>query len=306
MKVLATPRSFGQSDRTPIEILENAGCEVILNPVGRILSEEEMTEWIADVDGVVIGVDPLNASVLAAAKNLKAISKYGVGTDNIDLEKARELGIPVTITAGANADAVADYAFALMMACARKVTVIDAKCRQKDWGKIPTIDIFGKKLGILGLGAVGRGVARRAGGFDMEVLSYDLLRNEDYERSHNIRFAQPDEIFKTCDFISIHLPLTDGTRNMIGDAEFKMMKPTAVFVNTARGGIVDEAALVRALRSGTIYAAGVDAFSSEPPVDDELYRLDNLIMGSHCAASTAGATAAMGRMAAENLLNHLR
>ncbi|MCL2811158.1 MAG: phosphoglycerate dehydrogenase [Clostridia bacterium] len=303
-KILATPRSFGQVG-DPVGLLERAGYTVVKNPVGRILTEAEMCEHLADAVGVIVGVDPLNANVLNAAKNLKVISKYGVGTDNIDMDRAKELGIPVRITTGANADAVADYAFTLMAACARKLLPIDARCRNRDWGKVTSLDIWGKTLGILGLGAIGKGLARRAAGFNMRVLAYDLFWDAEYARQHGITYAEPDEIYRACDFISLHLPLTDASRHMIGDAQFAMMKPTAVLVNTSRGGLVDEAALVRALREGTIYAAGVDAFAQEPPTDDALYALDNLVMGSHCAASTQGAVENMGMMAAQNLLDVL-
>jgi len=303
-KVLATPRSFGQVG-DPVGLLERAGYTVAMNPVGRILTEEEMRVHLADAVGVIIGVDPLSAAVLDAAKGLKVISKYGVGTDNIDIARAEALGIPVCITSGANADAVADYAFTLMAACARKLLPIDARCRRRDWGKVTSLDIWGKTLGVLGLGAIGKGLARRAAGFNMRVLAYDLYWDEAYAQSHGITYAEPEEIYRACDFISLHLPLTDASRHMISGAQFAMMKPTAVLVNTARGGLVDEAALVRALHGGTIYAAGVDAFAEEPPADDALYALDNLVMGSHCAASTHGAVENMGMMAAQNLLDVL-
>jgi len=303
-KILATPRSFGQAG-DPVGLLERAGYTVAMNPLGCILTEEELGVHLVGAVGVIVGVDPLSATVLNAAKSLKAIAKYGVGTDNIDMARAKELGIPVSVTRGANADAVADYAFALMAACARRLVPIDARCRKRDWGKITSLDIWGKTLGILGLGAIGKGLARRAAGFNMRVLAYDLCWDADYARRHSIAYAEPEEIYRTCDFISLHLPLTDATRRMIGDTQFAMMKPTAVLVNTARGGLVDEEALVRALRAGTIYAAGVDAFAQEPPADDTLYTLGNLVMGSHCAASTQGAVENMGMMAAQNLLDDL-
>lgn len=304
-KILATPRSFGKADPAPITLLEKAGYEVILNPVGRILSQEEMKEYIRDVEGVVIGVDPLNADVLAAAQNLKAIAKYGVGTDNIDLAAAQKQGVKVSITQGANSEAVADYAFALMAACARKLVSIDKQCRNKDWQKVTTTDISRKKLGILGLGAIGKNLARRAQGFDMQVLAYDPYWDADYAQAQGIQKASPKEIYKTCDFISLHLPLTEETRNMISQKELAMMKKTAVLINTARGGLIDEEALIQALKTGQIYAAGIDAFSQEPPGKEDLYQLDNLIMGSHCAASTEGAVNNMGLMAAQNLLRDL-
>lgn len=304
-KIVATPRSFGKTNKAPIELLEKAGYEVIMNPVGRIMTEQELITHLADAEGVIIGVDPLSATVLEHTPHLKAISKYGVGTDNIDLEKAKQLNIPVSVTRGANSEAVADYAFALLSACARNVIEIDEKCRKKDWSKITTLDIYGKKLGILGLGEIGKGLARRGQGFGMNILAYDLFWDKEYAKTNHITYAAPTEIFAECDFISLHLPLTEETRNMISDNEFAMMKPTSILINTARGGIIDEQALIKALREKQIYAAGIDAFAQEPPENQDIYLLDNLIMGSHCAASTVGAIDKMGLLAAENLLQSL-
>ncbi len=275
------------------------------NPYGRILTKDEMKKAVADVSGIVIGVDPLDADVIAAAPKLRAIAKYGVGTDNIDLKTAQARGIPVSITRGANAEAVADYAFTLMAACARRLVPIDKACHRRDWSKASTIDIYGKTLGILGLGAIGRALARRAAGFGMQVMAFDVFWDEEAAQAAGIIKATPAEIYATCDFISLHLPLTDETRGMVGQTEFARMKPTAVLVNTARGGLIDEDALVETLREGRIWAAGIDAFAQEPPENEALYELDNLIMGAHCAASTTGATSRMGTMAAENLLRDL-
>ncbi len=304
-KVLITPRSFGKTDRSVFDRLVAAGCECVVNPHGSIMTQEQMKGCIADVDGVIIGVDPLNAEVLAEAKCLKAIAKYGVGTDNIDLGCAKLMGIPVSITRGANANAVADYAFALMMACARKVVQIDRMCHNKDWSKVITSDVYGKTLGIVGLGASGKGHAKRAAGFDMKVMAYDIYWDEDYAKEHDICYATLAQICEQCDFISLHMPLTDETHHMIGEAQFATMKPTAVLINTARGGLVDETSLIAALKSERIGGAGFDAFAQEPPTDPEIYKIPNLIMGSHCGASTAGASESMSMMAAENLLRDL-
>lgn len=306
MKVLVTPRSFGKTDPGVFDILRQAGLEVAVNDSGGILDQAGLSARLADCDGVILGVDPLDAEVIAKAPKLKVVAKYGVGMDNIDLEACKARGISVTRTVGANAEAVADYAFALMMAVARRVVPIDAMCRKGDWSKLTTIDVFGKTLGVLGMGAIGKGVARRGGGgFGMTVLGYDVYWDDAFAAANNIRRASPEEICREADFISLHVPLTDETRGMIGRDQLAMMKPTAIIVNTARGGVADEAALLEALQKGTIYGAGIDAFEHEPPEDPAWFTLDNVVLGSHAAASTVGATERMGRMAAENLLRDL-
>jgi D-3-phosphoglycerate dehydrogenase len=236
---------------------------------------------------------------------LKAIAKYGVGVDNIDLEAAKLRGISVSRTIGANSEAVADYTMTLMLAAARKAALIDRKCRRCDWTKVTTADVSHKTLGLVGLGAIGKLVAARAQGFSMKVLAHDTFWDESYATAHNIQRATPDEIYKNADFISVHLPLTPETKNYIGKAEISKMKPSVILINTARGGIIDEDALLAALQKGNIYGAGIDAFITEPPKDPRWFTLDNVVLGSHCAASTDGAAFNMGRMATANLLNDL-
>lgn len=305
MKVLVTPRSFGKTDAHAFEMLDNAGFEVVRNDSGGILSEEGLGRLLADCDGVILGVDPLTAGVLARAPKLRAVAKYGVGVDNIDMDECRRRGIEVSRTVGANAEAVADYAFALMLAVARRVVPIDAACRKSDWSKAVSIDVFGKTLGLIGMGAIGRGVAARAKGFSMKVLAYDVFWDEDYAKSAGIERADPGRICAEADFISLHVPLTDETRGMIGAPQINAMKPTAIIINTARGGVIDEDALLGALQKGRIYGAGLDAFEQEPPTNPAWFSLHNAVLGSHCAASTTGATEQMGRMAAGNLIRDL-
>jgi len=247
MKILVTPRSFGKTDPKAFDMLAEAGFTVVRNDTGGIMTAEQISEALADCDGVILGVDPLNKDVLDAAPNLKAVAKYGVGTDNIDLDECKRRGIKVTITVGANANAVADYALALMLAVARKVIPVDAQCRKGDWSKTSSVDVYGKTLGLIGLGAIGKGVAKRAKGFDMRVLAYDVYWDGAYAASAGIQRADLETIYRECDFISLHVPLTDATRSMIGERELAMMKPECVLVNTARGGIVDEDALLSAL-----------------------------------------------------------
>ncbi|NLD59067.1 MAG: phosphoglycerate dehydrogenase [Clostridiales bacterium] len=305
-KVLVTPRSYGKNNPALFAMLKDAGYEVVGNETGGIMSKEQILGAIPDCVGVILGVDPFDADVIAAAPKLRAIAKYGVGVDNIDLEAAKARGIKVSRTVGANSEAVADYAMALMLALSRKVVPIDRRCRRGDWGKVTTIDVSRKTLGLFGLGAIGKHVARRAQGFSMKVMAYDVCWDEDYARANGIERAEPERIFREADFISLHLPLLPETRDFIGEAEIALMKPTAVLINTARGGLIDENALLKALKENRIWGAGIDAFMHEPPEDKMWFELDNVVLGSHCAASTVGATENMGTMATENLIRDLQ
>lgn len=304
-KILTTPRSYGRNMPELFEQLEAAGYEVVRNSTGGILEKEQMKALIADCSGIIVGVDPLDAEVLSCAPRLRAIAKYGVGVDNIDLDYCKAHGIKVSRTVGANSEAVADYAMTLIMAVARKAVMIDRKCRGRDWSKISTRDVSGATLGLFGLGAIGKHVAKRARGFGMKVLAFDPYWPEEYARENNIIRADAETIFREADFISLHLPLMESTRNFVGEKEIAMMKRDAVIINTARGGLIDEAALLKALKEGRIYGAGIDAFAQEPPEDPAWFELDNVVIGSHCAASTTGATRNMGRMATQNILRDL-
>ncbi|MDY0204800.1 MAG: phosphoglycerate dehydrogenase [Desulfovibrio desulfuricans] len=305
MKILVTPRSFGKTNPELFDRLTQAGLEVVRNDTGGILSADQMREKLAGCQGVILGVDPMSADVLAAAPELRAIAKYGVGLDNIDLEACKQRGIAVSRTVGANSNAVADYALTLMLMVARKAGLIDRRCREKDWGKITSIDLYGKTLGIVGLGAIGRCVVKRAQGFGMKILGHDIAWDEAWASAEGVERADMDRICREADFITLHTVLTDETRNCISAGRIAMMKKTAVIINTARGGLIDETALLTALQEGRIYGAGLDVFEQDPPADPAWYALDNLVMGSHCSSSTAGATETMGRMAVDNLLRDL-
>jgi D-3-phosphoglycerate dehydrogenase len=305
VKILITPRSFGKTNPELFERLRAAGLDIVRNDTGGIFSAAQMREKIAPCQGVILGVDPLDAGVLAAAPLLRAVARYGVGMDNIDLEVCKARGIAVSRTIGANSNAVADYAFSLMLALARKTALIDRRCREKDWGKITSIDMYGKTLGIIGFGAVGRCVARRAGGFSMRVLAHDPVFDARAAAELGVEEAGVEDVCREADFITLHTSLTGETRNLINAERLALMKPTAVLVNTARGGLVDEAALLAALREGRIYGAGLDVFEEEPPLEPGWRALDNVVLGSHCAASTSGATETMGAMAVDNLLGAL-
>ncbi len=305
MKVLVTPRSYGKTDPGLFDLLAQVGLEVVRNDTGSIFTKEQMMEKIADCDGVIIGVDPLDADVIAAAPKLKTIAKYGTGVDNIDLDAAKARGIKVSVTAGANSDAVADCSFGMLIAMARKLNTIDAQCRLKNWKKITTKDVSGATLGVVGMGAIGKLMVRRAQGFDMKVLAYDPMWDAEFAEKYNVERVELEDIFRRCDYISLHVPLIPATRKMVGEAQLAMMKSDAVLINCARGELIDEDALLTALEHHTIGGAALDVFVQEPPEDERWYTLDNVLLGSHCAASTTGASYNMGRLATTNLIRDL-
>lgn len=304
-RILVTPRSFGKEDPAVFSLLEAAGCTVVRNDTGQILNRAELSERLRNCDGLIVGVEPVDAQILAQAPGLRAIAKYGAGVDNIDLEAASARGIKVSRTPGANADAVADYTFALILALARRVPEIDRRCRQGDWSKLMTRDVTGAVLGILGFGAIGQRVARRASGFGMKLLVHDVVWNPAWETALGVKRAAPEEIFAQADFISLHMPLLPETKGFVDKSLLDRMKSTAYLINTARGELVDETALLDALQRRAIAGAGLDAFAQEPPENPAWFHLDNVILGAHCAAATAGAARNMGRMAVENLLRDL-
>jgi len=305
-KILITPRSFAKHCKQPYERLREAGLEVIDNPVGDILTKEQMITHLQDVDAVILGVDPMCEDVLVATDQLAVISKYGVGTDNIDLDVAKKRHVEVTITKDANCAAVADYSFALILAVARRVTEIHNGCVAGDWSKKVAVDVYGKKLGILGLGAIGQGVAERATGFAMDIYGYDVTYDEGFMAKHNIKKAGLEEIMEECDFISIHMPLIPSTKHIIDKKMLALAKENLIIVNTARGGIVNETDLYEALKNKEIYGAGLDVFEQEPAHESKLLELDNVVVGSHCAASTVDAVNTMSHMAVDNVLRVLK
>lgn len=305
MKVLVTPRSFAKNDKSSIDLLKQNGVEIVRNPTAGIMSEEEMIDAIRGCVGVIVGVDPLSRKVLEAAPSLRAIAKYGVGVDNIDLDYCEEKNIIVSRTIGANSEAVADYAFALILALARNIIEIDSLCRNGNWKKITTSDVAQQTLGLVGLGSIGKQMVNRAKGFGMKIMAYDVFWDDVYANENDIEKADIDKICQDSDFISLHLPLLPNTKKLIDKRRIGLMKASAYLVNTARGGLIDDDALLDALKDNRIAGAGLDAFAQEPPENKEWFKLKNIIIGSHCAASTLGAANNMSLKATQNILNDL-
>lgn len=305
-KIFITPRSFGRFNKSEADkLLADHDIMVRYNPYNRILTKEEMIENLNDVEGLIVGIDPVDEEVIKSAPKLKAIAKYGVGVDNIDLKSAQKRNIKVSITKNANSNAVADYTFALLLAVARNVVTINNNAKNGNWKKINSLDVYGKKIGIIGLGSIGKAVVERAKGFNMDVYGYDLYPNEQYLLENNITYLNVDSMIEKCDFISLHIPLTRDTQYIINKENLERAKNNLIIINTARGGLIDEKALFEALKNKKIYGAGLDAFEQEPPENSPLLGLENVVVGTHTAAGSEDATNNMTIMAAKNIIKDL-
>jgi glyoxylate reductase len=284
----------------------------------RVLSEappdrDDLLEAASGAEGVLSTVtEKIDGEFMdAAGDGLKVVANLAVGYDNVDVEAANERGVIVTNTPGVLDETTADVAFMLLLAAARRLGEAERVLRVgrwEWWG--PKLfmgpDVWGKKLGIIGLGRIGQAVARRAKGFDMEILYHNRSRKEEAERELGARYLELDELLETADFVTIHTPLTDETQHLIGPAELEKMKPDAVLVNTSRGPVVDEAALADALAEGRIFAAGLDVYEEEPKVHPKLLELENVVLAPHIGSGSIETRNKMAALAAENLAAVLR
>jgi glyoxylate reductase len=265
---------------------------------------DQLEKEVAGVDAV-LGTDRWTAELMDKAPRLRIIALTSVGFDSVDVAAATERGIIVTNTAGSLTDTVADLVFALILAAARRVCEMDRWVRAGQWqGAAPmALDVHHKTLGIVGFGRIGVAVADRARGFQMPVFYYDVIRRQDLEKQFGYQFLGLDSLFSESDFISIHTALTPQTRGMIGEAQLGKMKRTAFLINTSRGPVVDERALIRALQQGRIAGAGLDVFEKEP-IDSEnpLLKMENVVMLPHVGSATEATRRAMVDLAAENTL----
>ncbi|MCK4794146.1 MAG: phosphoglycerate dehydrogenase [Desulfobacteraceae bacterium] len=305
-KILSTSPTFGYYVSEPIEYFKENGCEVTLVPQGKKLSEEELVENMAELDAAIVGVEKITQRVVQGSKRLKVIAKHGAGVDNIDVKTATNQGIVVISAPGANSDAVADLTFGLFLSLARSIPFADHCVREGGWPRIVGIDLSGKTLGIIGLGQIGKKVAKRALGFDMRVLAYEVVKDEDFAQKWGISYRSLDEVLAESDFLSIHVPLIDSTRKLIAKRELQLMKKGAFLVNIARGGVVDEEALYQALLEGKIRGAALDVFLSEPPEGNPLFALDSVIATPHMGGYTTEALRETGMICARGIVDALQ
>ena len=297
-KVLVAARTFGKYSQEPIDFLRKHNFEVL------IFDKEDLTPIISEVDALIVGTPKVTAGMLSTS-HIKIISKHGVGVDNIDIDAATRLGIPVTITHGANTESVAELVIGFIFSLARNIVPAHTNVIYKHlWPNAIGTEVKGKVLGLLGFGAIAREVARRALCLGMRVVSYDPYVDKENIARAGVSFVDFDEIFKVSDFVSIHVPLNEETRNMVSEKELRLMKKTAFLINTARGGIVEEKSLIRALKEKWIQGAALDVFNEEPlKPDSEFFSCENVILTPHMGAHTIEAIYRMNMSAAQAIVD---
>jgi D-3-phosphoglycerate dehydrogenase len=302
-RVLVTPTSFGKHDPRLKAELENRVGEVIYNPYGRPLSSKEVASLLQGVDGYIAGLDTIDREALASADRLKVIARYGVGVDRVDLQAAHEKNIIVTNTPGANAASVAELALALILALARQMLDAFTATRLGRWPRLSGISLQGRTIGILGLGAVGKQLARRLSGFDCSIIAFDPIPDLSFADENSVILAERDEVVQQSDFLSLHLPLVPDTYHIVNEEFLGKMKPGSYLINTARGELIDEDSLLKALHTGHLGGVALDVFSQEPPDPNQpLLRHPHVIVTPHIGAQTDAATNSMGWQAMQDCL----
>ena len=288
------------------QVLRDAGLSIRLQPKTGSRSKAELIALLGDAVAVIASTDPFDAEVFAACPRLRVIARTGVGVDTIDIPAATRAGVVVATTPGMNEETVADHTLALMLALVRRLPEHDRSMRDRRWdrgGLLTPGDLYGATVGVIGAGRIGRGVIRRVRAFGSRVLVCDpvLTTPED-----GTELVVLDRLLAESDVVSLHVPLIEQTRNLIGAEQLAMMKPSAILINASRGHIVVEAALADALRHGRLAAAGLDAFTDEPPFESELLDLTNVLLSPHVGGLSHRAIAAMTEMATQAVVGVMR
>jgi glyoxylate reductase len=306
-----TSRAYVSSNEIPEEALAIArtAAEIRIHAADGPPGREELLREVSEVDGLLCMLtEKIDGELLDAGKNLRIVSSMSVGYDHVDLEAATKRGVMVTNTPGVLTEATADTTLGLMLAVARRIVEGDRYLRDGSWRlkwspmMMVGRDVHGKTLGIYGMGRIGNSVARRAAGFGMRIIYHNRSRDEEAEKQNGAEYRSKEELLRESDFLSVHVPLNRETRNSIGAGELAMMKPTAFLINTSRGGVVEERALVDALRAGTIAGAGLDVFEKEPiEADNPLIKMKNVVLTPHIGSGSIESRTAMAVLAAKNL-----
>lgn len=303
-KVLVTATNYSTYCAAAKALLEENGVEVIENPYGRPMTREELLAAVGDIDGVVVGVDTWNEEIFSHAPKLKAMARFGVGVDNIDLAAAKTHGIQVTNAKGMNSNPVAELTVGLILSTLRNVPAFNASIREGKWDRFMGRDLAGMTVGLLGFGDIAQRVAKKLSGFDVSICAYDLYPNLEKAKELNVEMVSMEEVLRRADVVCMHLPSLPSTHHIMDARTFGMMKDGSYFINTARGALVDETALAQALRSGKLTAAAIDVFDQEPVRrDNPLFALPNLFATPHTAAETYDTYHNVGLATARQLLD---
>jgi D-3-phosphoglycerate dehydrogenase len=305
--VLITSEPLCRSNGAHVSPLRASGFEIACPLRVPLFEEDEVIASLRGVAAVIAGNEPYSERVLASLPELRIVSRCGVGLDGIDLEAAGRLGVAVAITPEGNHEAVAEHTMALLLALTRSIVRHDGEVRRGLWEKTTLVPLRGKTLGIIGLGRIGRSVARRAAAFRATIVGHDPLVDQAVARAHGVALTDLDTLLERSDIVTLHLPLTAATRGLIGRDALARMKPGAFLINTARGGLVVEADLADALRSGHLAGAGLDVLADEPPARDHpLLALDKVVISPHLAANDEQSIRDMAEAAAQNIIDLFR
>ena len=305
-RVLITTSPFGEGDPKALRLLEEEGIAYTLNPFGRRLREQELADFIEPYEVVIAGTEPITEAVLDRAPHLRLIAHTGIGLDNIPLAATRRHGITVTYTPSAPSPAVAEFTIGQMLALLRHTVSADRGMRQRLWQRRIGRRLGGLTVGVVGVGRVGRLVIRHVQAFNpVRILANDLITDDQFALQTGCIWTDKETIYREADVITLHVPLTRHTRNMIGPRELEFMKPDAILINTARGGIIDEIALAAALRTRPTFAAAVDVFEQEP-YGGELTKLENCLLSCHMASCTRDCRLQMELQAADEVVRYFR
>lgn len=304
-KALITTVPFGDKNRLPLELLENAGIEYLINPLNKKLTEDQLAEMVTDFDVIIAGTEPITDKVMARAAKLKLISRVGIGLDSVDLMAAKRRGIKVSYTPDAPAPAVAELTLGIMLMLLRSVHVSNSQLHQGEWQRI-----FGRRLaevtiGVIGMGRIGTRVLRRTKGFGTpQILVNDIMPDYELNREFKLEWVTKEQIYKEADVVSLHLPLTHLTKNMIRREHLLSMKPDAIIINTSRGGIINEKDLYDVMKAGHLSGAAIDVFEDEPYAGN-LAEIERCLLTAHMGSMSVDCRTRMEIEATEETVRFL-
>jgi phosphoglycerate dehydrogenase-like enzyme len=299
-KVLIGPAPLASVQGDFITVLKNAGFELVYPNLGVQMTEADLLGKLPGIPAALAGSEPFTRKVFEACPQLKVVARVGVGYDAVDVQAATDNGVVVTIAPGTNQDSVSEHCFMLILSLARNLIRQHNPIRDGQWPRAANLPIRGQTLGLVGLGRIGKSMTTRAQAFGMKVIAFEPFPDKAFVEKHGVRLTTLEDLLRESDYVSLHLPATEGTRALINAERLKLMKPTAFLVNTARGAVVDERALFEALRDKKIAGAGLDVFEEEPPLPgNPILKLDNVVMTAHTAGVDTQSRDDMARKAAE-------